>query len=231
MIGHINERMNAKSAALLLTIDRRLDVILKYWLLVASFAAELRIITSLRSMPVASLSTVSSYVLVVLAPFASTLVALRWFSNGHLYSQPMTRLARVGRWRSLTFAEARVHPLYGTSGIMVSLLVGMMLNVPSARRNIWRPCRRCPRRRRIGCRCCTSSMTFDVVVFTSLYMIAFVAALRRVPLFPRLLLAIWLGDLPCSWSTAQMVACDRPVPQTSLTALQAVLTGNVKEGR
>ena len=45
MIGHINERMNAKSAALLLTIDRRLDVILKYWLLVASFAAELRIIT------------------------------------------------------------------------------------------------------------------------------------------------------------------------------------------
>ena len=81
-------------------------------------------------MPVASLSTVTSYVLVVLAPFASTLVALRWFSNGHLYSQPMTRLARVGRWRSLTFAEALRHPLYGTSGIMVSLLVGMMLNVP-----------------------------------------------------------------------------------------------------
>ena len=97
MIGHINERMNAKSAALLLTIDRRLDVILKYWLLVASFAAALRIITSLRSMPVASLSTVSSYVLVV-APFASTILALRWFSDGHLQAQPSTRLARVGRW-------------------------------------------------------------------------------------------------------------------------------------
>ena len=37
-------------------------------------------------------------------------------------------------------------------------------------------------------------LTLDVVLLSSLYTVAFVAALRRVPLFPRLLAAIWAVD-------------------------------------
>ncbi len=55
-------------------------------------------------------------------------------------------------------------------------------------------------------------MTFDVVVFGSLYMIAFVAALRRVPLFPRLLAAIWMGDLAMQLLTAKLVVAAGPLP-------------------
>ena len=68
----------------------------------------------------------------------------------------------------------------------------------------------------------------DVVVFTSLYMIAFVAALRRVPLFPRLLFAIWLGDLAMQLVTAQMVTTTH-LPSASAAALQTLLMGNVKK--
>ena len=71
-------------------------------------------------------------------------------------------------------------------------------------------------------------MTADPVIFGSLYMMAFVAALRRAPLFPRLLLAIWLGDLAMQLVTAQIVAANH-LPVNVASALQIVLTGNVKK--
>ena len=72
------------------------------------------------------------------------------------------------------------------------------------------------------------AMTFDVVLFGSLYMIAFVAALRRVPLFPRLLLAIWLGDLAMQLVTAQLVTSaglpQRPWSETAAPAQSETTT-------
>jgi hypothetical protein len=72
-------------------------------------------------------------------------------------------------------------------------------------------------------------MTFDAVMFGSLYMIAFVASLRRVPLFPRLLVAIWIGDLAMQMVTAKLVVAAGPLPPGVSDALQTVLTGNVKK--
>src|SRR6185369_5810155 len=73
------------------------------------------------------------------------------------------------------------------------------------------------------------AMTFDVVLFGSLYMIAFVAALRRVPLFPRLLVAIWIGDLAMQLFTASLVASAGDVPTGVVHALHSMLEGNVKK--
>jgi len=73
------------------------------------------------------------------------------------------------------------------------------------------------------------AMTFDVVLFSSLYMIAFVAALRRVPLFPRLLAAIWLADLTMQLVTAQLVTRAGDLPPAVASALHALLEGNVKK--
>jgi hypothetical protein len=52
--------------------------------------------------------------------------------------------------------------------------------------------------------------------------------LRRVPLFPRLQLAIWLCDLAMQLVTAQL-AVGTNLPSTVAVALQAFLTGNVKK--
>jgi len=60
-------------------------------------------------------------------------------------------------------------------------------------------------------------------------MIAFVAALRRVPLFPRLLVAIWMGDLTMQLVTAKLVVAAGPLPLDVATALEQMLTGNVKK--
>ena len=101
-------------------------------------------------------------------------------------AQPEMRFARVGKWRSVDAGEAKLHPLYGASGIMVSLLVGMLLNVPVRVAEFL-----------VAIPAITSAvpswlsvlhfmMTLDVVLLTSLYTIAFVAALRRVPRCPGL---------------------------------------------
>ena len=72
-------------------------------------------------------------------------------------------------------------------------------------------------------------MTADVVILSSLYVIAFVAALRRMPLFPRLLVAIWMVDLAMQMVTAQLVAGAPGLPPQVAAALQSLLDGNVKK--
>ncbi len=70
------------------------------------------------------------YLLLIFAPFASMVLALRWFADGDRQPQPTVRLAQVSAWRPVDRSEAMRHSLYGTGGIMVSLLIGMLLNVP-----------------------------------------------------------------------------------------------------
>jgi hypothetical protein len=229
MIEAFSQRMKSRSAALLLTLDNRLDRILQCWLLFAGFTAAARIAFSHPVAPVASFSIFASYILLVVAPFASTLLALRWFREGHLLPQPRTRLALFGRWTRLTRADAERHHLYGSTGIMVSLLVGMMLNVPVRAAEYLAAM---PPVAVAGPRWLQAlhfAMTFDVVLFGSLYMIAFVAALRRVPLFPRLLVAIWIGDIAMQLFTANLVARSGDLPPEVANALHSLLEGNVKK--
>jgi hypothetical protein len=228
MLDQFRNRLRARSAALLLTIDNRLGEILKYWLLFAGFASAGRIALTPHSVASAGLSTFASYMLLVVAPFASSLLALHWFADGDLQPQPKTRLACVGRWLPVTRHEAQRHPLYGPSGLMVSLIVGMMLNVPVRAAEYMLGMPPIPAVSPRWLSVLHLAMTFDVVVFTSLYMIASVAALRRVPLFPRLLVAIWFADIAMQLATAQMVGSTH-VPGNVAVALQHLLVGNVKK--
>ena len=175
------------------------------------------------------LSIVVPYVLLILAPFVSALLAHRWFRDGHLQSQPTTRLAIVGRWRTVSSEEARRHWLYGTGGIMVSLLIGMLLNVPvrAAEYLVAMPPVAGPAPPWLSS--LHLAMTFDVVLFTSLYAVAFVAALRKVPLFPRLIAAIWVADITMQLLTAKLVVSAGYVPPAVADALQNLLEGNAKK--
>jgi hypothetical protein len=125
--------------------------------------------------------------------------------------------------------KAKRHALYGTTGIMVSLLVGMLLNVPirAAEYLAAMPALSGP----VPAWLATlhTLMTADVVLLSSLYVIAFVAALRRVPLFPRLLAAIWMVDIAMQMLTAQLVAGTPDLPPAVAASLHGLLDGNVKK--
>ena len=110
---------------------------------------------------------------------------------------------------------------------MVSLLVGIILNVPvrameylAAMPAISGPIPPWLSTLHIA-------MTIDVVLLSSLYTIAFVAALRRVPLFPRLLVAIWLLDVAMQLFIAEAVADASELPPAVAGALYPLLEGNL----
>lgn len=229
MFERYHQKLAARSSALLVALDSRLHRILQAWLLIAGLASAARIAASAHSVVQDPSSAFASYFLLVAAPCVSTLLALRWFRDGHLQPQPATRLARLGSWDTVQRHQAEAHRLYGSSGIMVSLLVGMMLNVPVRAVEYLVAMPPLPAAAPGWLATLHFAMTFDVVLFSSLYMVAFVAALRRVPLFPRLLLAIWLADLAMQLFTASLVASSGGVPANVVQALQPMLEGNAKK--
>ena len=228
MLGGLNHRLHAKSAALLLSIETGLPRIMTLWFVAAMLASALRIVVSpLHGAP--ELTTLLPYLLLVTTPLLSMALALRWFHDGHLLPQPSTRLAWFGRWRQVPAHEARQHRLYGTSGIMVSLMVGMLLNVPVRALEYLAAMPALAGTVPHWLSTLRLVMTFDVVLLSSLYTIAFVAALRRVPLFPRLLVAIWVVDLATQLGIAAAVAGTDGLPPKVAVALESLLVGNVKK--
>jgi len=222
------QRLRAKSAALLLSLEGGLPRIMTGWFVVAILASAIRIAASpIRAAP--DLSTVLPYVLLVSAPLVSIGLALMWFEKGDELPQPAIRLAILGRWRNVYRAEAERHPLYGSSGIMVSLLVGMLLNVPVRALEYLAAMPALSGRVPEWLSTLHVAMTLDVVLLSSLYTIAFVAALRRVPLFPRLLVAIWAIDIAMQLGIATAVASTDGLPPPVSDALHTLLDGNVKK--
>ena len=227
-LSAVSQRLSVKSTAMLSSIEGNLDRIMLGWLFLAAMASAARIALSPVDGPL-GLGIVLPYVLLVLAPVASMILALRWFADDESQSQPEIRLARVGRWKDVSRSEARLHPLFGAGGIMASLLVGMLINVPFRALEY------------LGAMPALSGavppwldilhtmMTLDVVLISSLYAIAFVAALRHVSLFPRLLVVVWGLDLVMQLMTAELVAGAAGLPPTVASALHGLLDGNVKK--
>ena len=228
MFHGLKQSMHVKSAALLLSIETRLDRLMMGWLLVAGLASALRIATSPINGSIDA-GGLLPYLLLIFAPFASMVLALRWFADGDRLPQPQFRLSRIGSWRSVSAAEARRHPQYGAAGLMVSLLLGMLINVPVRGAEYLAAMPALSGRVPAWLSTLHLVMTFDVVLLSSLYTVAFVAALRKVPLFPRLLAAIWVVDLVMQLTIAKVTVAVGGLPEGVAVALQGLLQGNVKK--
>ena len=224
----VQQRLLARSAILLSTIENRLPRIMTFWFVLALIACGVRIATS-KIHAALDLATVLPYVLLVGAPLVSMGLALMWFADGCRLPQPSMRLAFAGRWESVGVDEATRHPLYGTSGIMVSLLVGMLLNVPVRALEYLAAMPALSGTVPEWLSTLHLVMTVDVVLLSSLYTIAFIAALKRVPLFPRLLATIWLIDIAMQLGIAEAFAATDGLPDPVAGALQTLLDGNVKK--
>lgn len=229
MFERLKHQGHARSVALLSSLEGRLHRILQTWLLLAGLACCVRLAFTPVTFGGADFGTVAPYVLLIVAPVASTLLALRWFADGQLQPQPSTRLAIVGTWRQVGLSEARRHPLFGTTGLMVSLLVGMMMNVPFRALEYLAAIPPVAVEAPSWLATLHTAMTFDLVLFSSLYMVAFVAALRKAPLFPRLLVAIWCADIGMQLFIADVVAGAGGLPTGVASGLQGLLEGNAKK--
>lgn len=226
MAERLSDRLHTRSVVLQRSLESRTEQLALGWLMLVSLACALRILVS----PLAAidLNVLAPYMLLAFAPVASFLLALKWFAGGEEGPQPSFRLARVGRWRDLSSGEAKRHKLYGTSGIMLSLLVGMLLNVPvrTAEYLMTMPA--------IGAAApewlasLHFALTLDTVLLGSLYVVAFAMALRRHALFPRFLLMVWLLDLLSQVAVAKASAV-AGLPLEVAASLQSLLMLNMQK--
>ena len=229
MIAAFRQKLHGKSEATLLSVESGLPKIMTWWLALTLLACFARLGTSPLQGGAPNLSTILPYILLICAPLVSMGLALKWFDDGDRQRQPSFRFAAIGRWLTVDPAEARRHPLYGTTGIMVSLLLGTLLNVPVRAAEYLAATPAISGHVPAWLGTLHLMMTLDVLVMSSLYTVAFVAALRRVPLFPRLLVAIWAIDLLMQLSIAQAVAASGDLPRPIATVLGTMLDGNVKK--
>ena len=226
MLERTTKVLQERAAIALVVIETRLDRLMQAWLLFAGLACAARLALSPLPGGLAT-GTMLPFLLVITAPFASMVLALRWFSDGDRMPQPSFRLAQFGRWRTVARDMARANPLYGPAGLMVSLLIGMLVNVPIRALEYLASMPALPAHAPGWLERLHFLMTFDVVLLTSLYAVAFVAALRRVPLFPRLLVAIWLVDVGMQLMIATLASTGTGLPAGVAAALQPMLKGNI----
>ncbi|WP_343346778.1 DUF2569 domain-containing protein [Sphingomicrobium sp. XHP0239] len=228
MLASLPISLARRAESLHASLERNLPMLMAIWVVLALCGGALRVSINPVGSGGAGLGTIAPYLLLMGAPIVSMALALRWFADGDRLPQPDWRIARIGRWRDVDLSTARGHRLYGTTGIMVSLLVGMLMNVPmrAAEYLVAIPAILADVPNWLAT--LHFLMTLDVVLMPSLYVIAFVAALRRVPLFPRLLATVWLVDM-----TLQLVIADRiaatDLPPEVAASLTTLLDANVKK--
>ncbi|MGX7897053.1 DUF2569 domain-containing protein [Tsuneonella sp. HG222] len=169
------------------------------------------------------------YLLVAAAPVAGYRVAAGSFPAGLLSGQPLVRLCRYGRWRSMDPVAARGSISWGPAGFMVSLIVGLLLNVPVRSLEFLLAIPAISPEAPGWAAALMAVMTIDVVVMNFFYMVCFVMALRSVPLFPRMLVFAWIADVVMQLAIARTFAGMPDAPVGVGLALQSLLEGNMQK--
>lgn len=227
----LSEHLYRKSVWAIATLEHGLGRILLLWIGVAGALSALRI--AFAATPVdtgtAFAQTALPYILVIGAPVAAYLIGNSLFPRGALYEQPQIRLARYGKWRQVDCLTARQHKLFGPTGLMASLVIGMMLNIPVRSLEFLTAVPAMNGHAPLWGQLLFAAMTMDVVVMNFLYMLAFMMALRNVPWFPRLLLLVWGVDIVSQVGIAHVVSNAPGLPAQVGEALGTLLTGNVKK--
>ncbi|WP_336957793.1 DUF2569 family protein [Sphingobium aquiterrae] len=224
--------LHRKSIAAVNMLELNMRAIVTGWVLVAAFLCGLRMAfpaTPQENDLLSAARAMLPYILVVGAPLASLGLGLGLFPRDAVFDQPMIRLARVGRWRQVDCLTARDLSHHGLFGMMASLLIGLLLNVPVRTLEFLAAMPALGSHSPDWFQGVFHVMLLDCTVISSLYMFAFAMAFRLHPLFPRFLLLVWGLDLLAQLVIANVAASMHGLPVTVASALADLLTGNIKK--
>lgn len=206
-----------------------LEKVIPYWIASMIALGALKIIKA--PIPPASFVEFGEiFVLYALLALAPT-IGLRWAN--HVYSHGTTRsrldfhLSPVGKWRKVDEGLARQKPEFGPYGLMACLMFGMLLNVPVRAFEFMLAVPAIHGAAPDWGRSIFLAMGLDVIAMSFLYVVCMVMALRSVPLFPRMLLAVWLIDITMQFAIASIAASHPSLPPDVAFALGELLKGNL----
>ncbi len=225
--GHLYQ----KSVGAIAALEHGFGRMLLFWTIFAAFICGLRIGFAVSPITDAAtfLQTTLPYIFVVAAPIAAWFLCDGMFRRGMLYEQPQIRLSRYGKWQPVNCLDARDHPMFGPTGMMASLVIGMLINVPVRSLEFLTAVPAMNGNAPLWGQVIFAAMTADVVIMNFLYVAAFVMALRNVPWFPRLLVMVWGVDICSQLAIAQWVGHVEGLPTKVGYAIASLLDGNIKK--
>jgi len=223
--------LSARSLALVCKLEVGLPRLMLIWVMLAAFACGLRVAFAATPMMTAGdeLANALPYALLVGAPIVTILLGLSAFPATTLHAQPTFRLARFGRWRRVDPIAAQSMPLYGASGFMASLLVGILINVPVRTLEFLTSIPALGGMAPDWFRTLYVMMLVDLVLLSCLYAFSFVLALRHVPIFPRFLAGVWAIDVMMQICIARVMGNVAHLPGQVGASLADMLEGNLKK--
>lgn len=170
-----------------------------------------------------------SYALIAASPLAAYTLIARSFPKDKLPVQPVIRLCRFGKWSSVSPSEARDHPEFGMSGLLVSLVAGLVLSISMRMIEYFLAMPAVPYMAPDWAVAMFRLMTFDLIFFSFLYTVCIGMALRAAPLFPRILCYTWACDLLMQLAIARHMAGISGLPSDVAQALEPYVLVNIKK--
>ncbi len=227
----LRERLYAKSVRLVAPLEDKARMLLLAWTVLVALVCLVRMIFPVT--PVNSLAEglvlFVPHMLILASPFFAYWAANALFPRGTDFAQPDIRLARFGSWRSLNALSVRDHPAFGPVGIMASLLLGMLLNVPIRTAEFMAAVPAMTGSAPTWGQMIYFAMATDLIAMNFLYTLCFFMALRRNPFFPRMLLLTWGLDLASQVLVANYVGSAPYLPAGVAASIAPLLESNLKK--
>jgi len=201
------------------------------WVAFAGIAAALRMTFSATPVDNAgdAWPMVMIYGAIIAAPIAGYLIARSAYSGKYARQRPDFHLAFIGKWQRVSADEARQHPMFGPVGFLASLLIGLMINVVIRSGEFFLAIPAMSAHAPDWAMAMFVVMALDVIVMNFFYMVAFVMALRNIPLFPRMLLFVWLTDIVMQMMIADQISRIGSLPHNVVEPLVSLLEGNLQK--
>jgi hypothetical protein len=180
-------------------------------------------------LPAALIGYLLPYLLIAIAPALGWFLASRAYPSPAETQQPTVRLAAFGRWRSLPLDQARRSGDYGVGGFLLSLIAGLLLSIVMRLGQFVMAIPLMPPSAPPWGFALFQIMAFDLILLSFMYFVCFTMALRKAPLFPRMLLLTWLYDIIMQTVIARHVAAAGQLPEVIAGPLEQVLSGNTQK--
>lgn len=223
------QRLYGKSVAVTRFLEKHMALVGLAWLLLVGSLSAWRLLNP--AAPVHKPGDIAfdllAYAIVIAAPMLGFVVALAASRSAMLASPNSIQFALWKQWHPLTPREARVRPDFGAFGFLASLLVGLLLNVVIRTLEFMAAVPAMGAHAPAWGQALLGLMAVDVALTGFFYMIAFVMALRTLPLFPRMLGFVWLLDITMQLYIARQIGRIADAPANVAGPLADLLHGNI----
>lgn len=223
------QRLYGKSVSVTRFLEKHMALVGLAWLLLAAPLSAWRLLHP--AAPVHKLGDIVfdllAYAIVIAAPMLGFMVAVMASRSAMLASPASIRFALWKQWHPLAPHEARARPDFGAFGFLASLLVGLLLNVVIRTLEFMAAVPAMGAHAPAWGQALLGLMAADVALTGFFYMVAFVMALRTLPLFPRMLGFVWLLDITMQLYIARQIGRLADAPADVTGPLGDLLHGNI----